>query len=91
MKRLAFFPLAVALHAVLPTGAALAQSCTGRFVNPIADVCWECLFPISIGPISIGKRDGRPRHPEPRIAHLLLRHADPPASGCRSECGSRRG
>jgi conjugal transfer pilus assembly protein TraU len=20
--------------------------CTGRFVNPITDICWSCLFPI---------------------------------------------
>lgn len=23
--------------------------CTGRFVNPITDLCWDCIFPISIG------------------------------------------
>lgn len=23
--------------------------CTGKFVNPITDVCWDCIFPISIG------------------------------------------
>ncbi|WP_234000704.1 TraU family protein, partial [Erythrobacter sp. HI0019] len=23
--------------------------CTGSFVNPITDICWSCLFPISIG------------------------------------------
>lgn len=22
--------------------------CTGRFVNPISDICWSCLFPITI-------------------------------------------
>lgn len=26
-------------------------SCTGKFVNPITDICWSCLFPIFIGPI----------------------------------------
>ena len=54
-------PLAVlALAILLPSGTALAQACTGRFVNPITDVCWECLFPISIGPISIGSATGAP-------------------------------
>ncbi|STX55689.1 conjugative transfer protein TraU [Legionella beliardensis] len=24
------------------------KQCTGHFVNPIADVCWRCLFPLSI-------------------------------------------
>src|SRR3990167_6154689 len=28
---------------------ALAAPCTGHFVNPITDVCWSCLFPLSIG------------------------------------------
>ena len=25
------------------------SKCTGRFVNPITDICWSCLFPITIG------------------------------------------
>ena len=27
--------------------------CTGNFVNPITDICWSCLFPISIGGLDI--------------------------------------
>jgi conjugal transfer pilus assembly protein TraU len=26
-------------------------TCTGRIVNPITDICWDCIFPISIGAI----------------------------------------
>lgn len=26
-----------------------SKQCTGHFVNPIKDVCWRCLFPLSIG------------------------------------------
>jgi conjugal transfer pilus assembly protein TraU len=29
--------------------------CPGRFINPITDVCWSCLFPITIGNIPIVK------------------------------------
>ncbi|MBY0500440.1 MAG: TraU family protein [Alphaproteobacteria bacterium] len=29
------------------------QACSGRFVNPVTDICWSCLFPISIGPIKV--------------------------------------
>jgi conjugal transfer pilus assembly protein TraW len=29
--------------------------CTGRFLNPINDICWECLFPISIGGAEISQ------------------------------------
>ena len=51
---------ALVLAGVLSTGTASAQSCTGRFVNPVTDVCWECLFPISIGPIRMGSATGAP-------------------------------
>ena len=65
MKSLRFLLLAVALLALMPSANALAQACSGRFVNPIADVCWECLFPISIGPIRIGSASGAPDTPNP--------------------------
>lgn len=29
--------------------SAFASHCKGHFVNPIKDVCWRCLFPLSIG------------------------------------------
>lgn len=31
--------------------------CTGSMVNPISDVCWECLYPITIGASEIFKGD----------------------------------
>ena len=34
-------------------------------MNPISDVCWECLFPISIGPITIGSVSGVLDTPNP--------------------------
>ena len=58
-------PAALVLAALLWSAPASAQSCTGRFVNPISDVCWECLFPISIGPISIGSVSGVLDTPNP--------------------------
>ncbi len=38
------------------------KACSGRFVNPITDICWSCLFPISIGPVKVsgGGRDDTP-------------------------------
>ena len=60
MRRLAILLLAFAPVVLLAPGSAGAQTCTGRFVNPIADVCWECLLPVSIGPISIGSASGAP-------------------------------
>ena len=55
----------ILLFCVLTTKSVSAQSCTGRFVNPVTDVCWECLFPISIGPIRIGAAAGAPDTPNP--------------------------
>ena len=28
-----------------------AGKCNGRFVNPVSDICWSCMFPIKIGGI----------------------------------------
>ena len=28
-------------------------ACPGRFVNPLTDICWSCLFPLSIGPVKV--------------------------------------
>jgi conjugal transfer pilus assembly protein TraU len=44
----------LSLFISLVVNEAQAQ-CTGRFVNPITDVCWECLFPISIGGVEISQ------------------------------------
>lgn len=32
-----------------------AVSCTGKFTNPITDVCWSCLFPLTIGNMPVAK------------------------------------
>ena len=32
---------------------ASASKCTGRFVDPIGDICWECLFPVTLGSIEL--------------------------------------
>ena len=39
----------------LPFSSNASVTCRGHFVNPITDVCWSCLMPISIGGIHIGK------------------------------------
>lgn len=33
----------------------IASICKGHFVNPITDVCWDCLFPMTIGKSSVVK------------------------------------
>ena len=36
-----------------PASAGVPGSCTGKFVNPITDVCWSCMFPLSVGAMQI--------------------------------------
>lgn len=43
------------LTIIMPLSANASVTCKGNFVNPITDVCWGCLLPISIGDLSIGK------------------------------------
>ena len=31
-----------------------APGCKGSFINPITDICWDCIFPITIGGIELG-------------------------------------
>lgn len=38
---------------LLLSAANAGNLCHGKFVNPITDVCWSCLFPISIGNAAI--------------------------------------
>src|SRR3989338_8037499 len=33
--------------------SASANQCAGNFINPITDICWSCLFPISIGDATV--------------------------------------
>ncbi len=36
----------------------LAKSeCNGKFLNPITDICWSCVFPITIGGIELAKSE----------------------------------
>lgn len=32
---------------------ATAQSCSGKLLDPVTDICWSCIFPISIGPAPV--------------------------------------
>lgn len=33
--------------------ASVEGKCVGKFINPISDICWSCLFPITIGGFSL--------------------------------------
>ncbi|KAA1732316.1 conjugal transfer protein TraU, partial [Klebsiella pneumoniae] len=50
MKTLTLFLSALMLWGY-SLSAAADPSCEGRFVNPITDVCWRCIFPLSLGSV----------------------------------------
>jgi len=35
------------------TSEAASPTCTGKFMNPVTDICWSCVLPIKIGAVSI--------------------------------------
>ena len=37
----------------VPLVSSQEAQCGGKFVNPITDICWSCLFPITIGSVSV--------------------------------------
>lgn len=39
--------------------SAQASTCHGRFMNPITDICWSCMFPLTIGGATV-LSDGQP-------------------------------
>lgn len=74
-----FKGLLLLLSLILPL-ASVAKQCTGHFVNPLTDVCWRCLFPLSIG--------------KAQVVHAALPdtdNAETPIGMCPTSLGMRVG
>lgn len=56
MKRLL---LLIAL--LLPLESIMAGNCVGKFVNPITDICWKCIFPIRIAGLKVASGEPDPK------------------------------
>lgn len=39
---------------IIPITTKANMQCNGKFINPITDICWSCIMPITIGGIHIG-------------------------------------
>ncbi len=65
MKKI--FVVCLLYFAALTIGSSAYSSglCYGRWVNPITDVCWKCLFPISLGSVGIFTTRGMKDIPNP--------------------------
>lgn len=53
LLRVVFFSISLYLISSVAPSFAETQTCYGKFVNPLTDICWSCLFPISIGPVEM--------------------------------------
>ena len=47
------------------------NTCVGKFVNPITDVCWSCMLPITLASLSIGK-SSKPKNRDTRNPSSLV-------------------
>ena len=46
--KLLFKFLAISVLVLASMGAGAGDSCQGKFMNPVTDVCWSCAFPITL-------------------------------------------
>lgn len=49
--------IAIVLMGLYSTPIMAGGQCTGHFINPITDICWSCLFPITIGNATVVSGD----------------------------------
>ncbi|EBH8152295.1 conjugal transfer protein TraU [Salmonella enterica subsp. enterica serovar Bareilly str. CFSAN000189] len=54
MKRYLWLFVLILLAGHVPTVSADA-ACESRFVNPITDICWSCIFPLSLGSTKVSQ------------------------------------
>lgn len=53
----AIFRTSLLALALVWGGPGFAASCTGRFPDPISDICWSCSFPITFGSVTLFNMD----------------------------------
>lgn len=56
---LRLFSVLLALLLVARPATAGTETCTGKFLNPITDICWSCILPITIGRTTISNMGGQ--------------------------------
>lgn len=54
MKRSLWLLMLFLLAGHVPAASA-DSACEGRFVNPITDICWSCIFPLSLGSVKVSQ------------------------------------
>ena len=65
MKTLRFILVFLVVLITVPGMSAGVATCTGKFPNPITDICWSCILPISIGSATVANFGGQEDIPNP--------------------------
>ncbi len=55
-----------------------AATCTGKFANPVTDICWSCVFPIRIGGMNSAGLD---QEDTPNPPGVVCACGNPPKAG----------
>ena len=90
MKRRLWLLMLFLLAGHVPAASA-DSACEGRFVNPITDICWSCIFPLSLGSIKVSQgtydnySTGNPTELECQILSRCLIYTSTENTDCR--CG----
>lgn len=63
----AVLAIAAAVAALSWFPPAAAATCTGRFFDPITDICWSCVMPISIGAAPVANVGAQEDIPNPAM------------------------
>ena len=64
-RHLSGWQLGLLLAAAGPAHAAGLATCTGKVLDPITDICWSCILPISIGGAPVANLYGQSDIPNP--------------------------
>ena len=48
---------AFVLLATMSPSLLASATCTGKFPNPVTDICWSCILPLSIGNATVGPEE----------------------------------
>ena len=51
--------LSMSFSGAVFSASSLLQPCTGKFPNPVTDICWTCLFPIKVGAFTLSTPNQR--------------------------------
>ena len=65
LRKLHHLLIMVLAALTVPAAHADSPTCFGKFANPITDICWSCILPISIGSFRMGDGEDNDNPPLP--------------------------